>query len=107
MLGSLRPRDVDRDRAALPALANDPDAVAADEGLRENLSLSMGPRFHIKAERGWLRPSVACNGGLTGCLASNSLPHGAGRYSLRLHSRAVRGRSLRRRLAGEDAQAVG
>lgn len=49
-----------------------PDAVAADEGLRENLSLSMGPRFHIKAERGWLRPSVAYNGGLTGCLASNS-----------------------------------
>ena len=36
------------DRAALPALAINPDAVAQDESLRDNLSLALGPRFHAR-----------------------------------------------------------
>ncbi len=49
-----------------------PDAVAADETLRDNLSLAVGPRFHVKWGRGFLRPGIAYNAGLAGRLSSNS-----------------------------------
>lgn len=49
-----------------------PDAVAADETLRDNLSLALGPRFHAKLGRGFLRPGIAYNVGLAGRLGTNS-----------------------------------
>ena len=49
-----------------------PDAVAADETLRDNLSLAIGPRFHAKMGRGFLRPGIAYNAGLAGRLGTNS-----------------------------------
>ncbi len=49
-----------------------PDAVAADETLRDNLSLAVGPRFHVKMGRGFLRPGIAYNAGLMGRLGTNS-----------------------------------
>jgi hypothetical protein len=48
-----------------------PDAVAKDESgvLRHNLSLAVGPRFHVKIPgAGWLRPGVAYSPGLVGTL---------------------------------------
>lgn len=49
-----------------------PDAVAQDASLRDNLSLALGPRFHTKLGRGFLRPGIAYNVGLAGRLSSNS-----------------------------------
>lgn len=49
-----------------------PDAVAADETLRDNLSLAFGPRFHAKMGRGFLRPGIAYNAGLAGRLGTSS-----------------------------------
>lgn len=49
-----------------------PEAVAADETLRDNLSLAIGPRFHAKIGRGFLRPGIAYNVGLEGRLNTNS-----------------------------------
>lgn len=49
-----------------------PDAVAADETLRDNLSLALGPRFHVKLAKGFLRPGIAYNAGLAGRLGTSS-----------------------------------
>ena len=60
---------------------SDPKSVVADEanadkglpvqGLRQNLSLAVGPRFHIKLPGGrWLRPALAYEPGLAGLLAT-------------------------------------
>lgn len=60
---------------------SDPKSVVADEanadkglpvqGLRQNLSLAIGPRFHIKLPGGrWLRPALAYEPGLAGLLAT-------------------------------------
>lgn len=59
----------------------DPKAVLADEanadkglpmqGLRQNLSLAIGPRFHIKLPGGhYVRPALAYEPGLSGVLAT-------------------------------------
>lgn len=59
----------------------DPKSVLADEanadkglpvqGLRQNLSLAIGPRFHIKLPGGhWLRPALVYEPGLWGVLAT-------------------------------------
>jgi len=60
---------------------SDPKSVVADEanadkglpvqGLRQNLSLAIGPRFHFKLPGGrWLRPALAYEPGLAGLLAT-------------------------------------
>lgn len=60
---------------------SDPKAVLADEanadkgltvqGLRHNLSLGVGPRFHIKLPGGrWLRPALVYEPGLAGLMAT-------------------------------------
>jgi hypothetical protein len=57
---------------------SDPAAVVADEasaaplGRRDTLSLALGPRFHVKASRGWFRPSIAYAPGLSGFMATSS-----------------------------------
>lgn len=60
---------------------SDPKSVVADEanadkglpvqGLRQNLSLAIGPRFHIKLPGGrWIRPAIAYEPGLYGVLGN-------------------------------------
>jgi hypothetical protein len=51
-----------------------PAAVEADATgvLRHNLTLALGPRFHIKAPYGTFRPSLAYAAGLLGVLARDS-----------------------------------
>lgn len=50
---------------------SNPAAVVADTQSRDNFSLALGPRFHIKTSHGWFRPSIAYAPGLAGDLANN------------------------------------
>lgn len=45
-----------------------PSAVAVDESLRHNLSLALGPRFHIKVRDHWFRPGLAYEVGIHGTM---------------------------------------
>lgn len=49
------------------AVENDATGV-----LRHNLSLALGPRFHVKTSQGWFRPSIAYAAGLVGVMARDS-----------------------------------
>lgn len=49
-----------------------PVAVEADESLRHNLSLALGPRFHIKVGNHWFRPGIAYEPGIYGTLYDRS-----------------------------------
>lgn len=60
---------------------SDPKSVVADEGnadkgllvqgLRHNLSVGIGPRFHIKLPGGkWIRPALVYEPGLAGLMAT-------------------------------------
>jgi len=49
------------------AVENDTTGV-----LRHNLSLALGPRFHVKTGRGWFRPSIAYAVGLLGVMSRDS-----------------------------------
>ncbi len=48
-----------------------PDAVAKDATMRDNLSMALGPRFHVQIKGGWLRPSIAYAPGLHGYIGTN------------------------------------
>lgn len=50
---------------------SNPAAVVAGTQSRDNFSLALGPRFHIKTSHGWFRPSIAYAPGLAGDLANN------------------------------------
>ena len=49
-----------------------PAVVASDPTRRDELSLAIGPRFHIRTGLGVFRPSIAYAPGLTGYLRSNA-----------------------------------
>ena len=49
-----------------------PNAVSTDESLRHNLSLAIGPRFHVKLHGAWFRPGLAYEVGISGTLNDRS-----------------------------------
>jgi len=48
-------------------------AVANNETLRDNLTLAIGPRIHLKADRFWARPGVSITVPLRGAMVAQRL----------------------------------